>query len=245
MGVEVLISGANRGIGLALVRAFVESGAHVFAACRKPAEAAQLHALGTAAKDIACQAGKEGARLEIVEMDVTSDASVNAAAEQIAASASKLEVLINNAAKGGWKDDRLAVLDLDDCMDAFEINSISPLRVSRAMLPLLSEGERPRIVNISSKLGAIAAQTTNETYAYGSSKAALNFYSRHMAFELAPYHIIVVAIHPGWVRTDMGGPKAPLTPEQSAAGIFATVTKLTMRDTSLWFNWDGSQTVAW
>jgi NAD(P)-dependent dehydrogenase (short-subunit alcohol dehydrogenase family) len=223
----------------------VESGAHVFAGCREPAAAMELQALKAAAEALAGQAGKESTRLEIVQMDVTSDASVNGAAAQIAASAGKLEVLINNAAKGGWKDGHLADLDLADCRDAFEVNSISPLRVSRAVLPLLSEGKAPRIANISSGLGTIAEQTSNQSYAYGASKAALNFYSRHMAFELAPYHIIVVAINPGWVRTDMGGPKAPLAPEQSAGGILRTVTALTMQDTSLWFNWDGSRVGQW
>lgn len=245
MGAEVLITGANRGIGLALAKVFVESGAHVFAGCREPLAAKELQALGAAAKDICRQPGKEGTRLEIVQMDVASDASVNAAAEQIAASATKLEVVINNAAKGGWKDGNLADLDLADCRDAFETNSISPVRVSRAMLPLLSAGKAPRIANISSGLGTIAEQTSNQSYAYGASKAALNFYTRHMAFELAPRRIIVVAVNPGWVRTDMGGPKAPLSPEQSAGGIFATVTKLTMQDTSLWFNWDGSRVDRW
>jgi NAD(P)-dependent dehydrogenase (short-subunit alcohol dehydrogenase family) len=215
-----LITGANRGIGLALTKNLLAQGDRVFAACREPQKAEELKALGTTGL------------LEIVELAVDSEDSVKKAVKTVGAKTSSLDVLINNAGimpdpSGG----RLESLDLQKCRDAFEVNSLSPVRVTQAFLPLLKQGKNPRVLHMTSGLGSLESGGSRY-YAYSPSKAALNMFTRIMASELQPLGITVVCVHPGWVKTDMGGSAAPLLPDDSAAGILQVVKGLTIRQTS-------------
>jgi len=230
---SVLITGANRGIGLALVKEFLKHGDRVIATARQPDKADELNALRKTYHDPDFTA---------IPMDVINADSVNQAYEKIAQSFSSLDILINNAGiNPDAKDERLEDMDIAHFEMAFDVNVIGVARVSRILLPLLRKSNEPRIINISSGAGSIAIKTNFKLYSYSTSKAALNMFTRALAAELKPEEIIVVALSPGWVRTDMGGDDAEISPEESANCIFNTAHRLTMDHSSQFFGRDGNQ----
>lgn len=236
MNHKVLVTGANRGIGLALVRELLNRGDLVAAACRSPHEAGELSRIRPPRPD----------RLAVIRLDVDSDESAAAAARAVAERLEGLDILINNAGIFGGEEASLPEIRIQDFRDTYETNVIGPVRVTRALLPLLKRGRNPRVANISSESGMLSRRLEEPRhYAYGASKAALNFVTRAMATDLKPHGIAVVSLSPGWVRTDMGGPEATLSPEESARGIVKVVHGLTIRDTGRWFRYDGSQNEAW
>ncbi|HEX4086077.1 MAG TPA: SDR family oxidoreductase [Chthoniobacteraceae bacterium] len=228
MGQTILITGANRGIGLALATELLEKGHRVLAAARHPARAGALEKLRDRHK---------GA-LEILQMDVTSDESVAKAA----AGAPPLDILVNNAAVFPEEgDESIFAMDLEHFREAFETNVLGVVRVSRAFFPRLEMGNDPRIVNISSGAGSVAGKDDSSYYAYSASKAALNMVTRAMAAEFRGRGVCVVAMTPGWVRTDMGGSDAPLSPGESATAIAKTITALTMEKSSHFIDRTGAE----
>jgi NAD(P)-dependent dehydrogenase (short-subunit alcohol dehydrogenase family) len=231
----VLITGANRGLGLSLTKEYLARGAMVLAGARLPEKAAALRELRA----------RHAKTLEIIPLDVADAGSVAVAGRLAAGKIDRLDVLVNNAAYGGVKDGTLEELDIAATLGLFDINVMGPLRVTQAMLPLLQKAGGAKVAMISSGLGAITPIQSCESLAYGSSKAALNYLARSLAFDLKRYGIMVTAINPGWMRTDMGGPKAPLSPEESAAGIAKAIESLTPADSSQWFNWDGRRIETW
>jgi len=149
-------------------------------------------------------------------------------------------VLVNNAAIfPGEGAERLEDLDLAWFGEAVETNVTGPARVTRALLPLLRKGIHPRVVNISSGAGSISDKEDYDYYPYSVSKAALNMLTRAMAAEFRSEGIVVTALSPGWVQTEMGGANAPLTPDQSARSLCATIQKLTLADTGKFLGRDG------
>ena len=236
MNHKVLITGANRGIGLALVREYLSRGDFVAAACRHPDKAAELSQLRPAHPD----------RFAILRLDVNSDQSVQADAGEVAEHFDGLDVLVNNAGVFGGKPATLADIRVLDFRDTYETNVIGTFRVTRACLPILKRGRNARVVNVSSEAGMISRPLAEPRYyAYGASKAALNYITRALAKDLLADGISVVALSPGWVRTDMGGPEAPLSVEESARGIVKVVHGLTIRDAGRWFRHDGSENEMW
>lgn len=197
-----LVTGANRGIGREISAQLTAAGHTVAVAARHLADAHEA-------------AAALGPRAFPVQLDVTDDASVRAAVDAVVARAGSIDIVVNNA--GGHYDDGVvmsAVADAD-LIDAFEINTIGPLRVIRAALPHLHRQGWGRIVNLSSRSGTFAA-TWGTAPAYGVSKAALNMLTFQLAKELAGTGILVNACCPGWVRTRMGGDNAELTVEEGA-----------------------------
>jgi len=230
MGDTILVTGANRGIGLALTAELLKDRNRVIATARNPAKAGELARLGT------------GHALEIIKLDVTSDESVEAAVAKVKETAGSLDVLVNNAAvfpEDG--DESIFEMKLEHFREAYETNVIGVVRVTRAFLPLLENGKNPRIVNISSGAASVTAKDDNGYYAYSASKAALNMVTRAMAAEFQPRGICVVAMTPGWVKTEMGGPNAPLVPEESARAIAKTIATLTMEQTSKFIERTGGE----
>ena len=232
MSQTILITGANRGIGLALTRELLVLGHKVIATSRNPVASRELSELEVPHHDA----------MSVVKLDVTSDASAMEAAQAVAAKYSAIDVLVNNAAVFPEEgNESITEIDLAYFGTAFDTNVTGTVRVTRAFLPLLEKSKVPRIVNISSGAGSVSDKDDYGYYAYSTSKAALNMVTRAIAAELKPRKICVVALSPGWVKTDMGGPNAPLTPEESARSIAGTIVKLSLAHTSLFLDRDGGE----
>lgn len=232
----VLITGASRGIGLALAKELAGHGWRVWAGARDPAAA---HALQAAVR------GFPAGVLEVVGLDVRSDASVKAAFELVSAKCRALDVLVNNA--GVFPEEGsepLEALRLECFEEAFAVNVVGVARVTRVFLPLLGRAARPRVINISSLAGSVSSKEDSQYYCYSASKAALNMLTRSMAAELRPRGITVVAVTPGWVKTDMGGPRAPLSVEEAARSLAATLGRVSEADAGRFLDRDGRDGVA-
>jgi len=223
----LFLTGANRGIGLAIVNEALNRGYRVFAGCRQPEKATTHQALAAATPD----------RIVPVPIDVTDTASIQAAAEVVAARTDAVDLLINNAGVFP-RGERIGNLNADTMLHTFHVNSIGPMIVVQKFLPLLRTSTDPKIFNISSQLGSITLHMSNH-YSYNSSKAALGMLTRILASELRPAGILAVVVHPGWVQTDMGGSAAPLQPGESARGILTLAERLSLADTGEFFTWDG------
>ncbi len=228
----VLITGANRGIGLALTKVYLGRGDRVVATCRQPGKAADLQKLKETYRD----------DLQILRLDVDLGRSATRAAEDMAEHLPRVDVLINNAGVNpGRMSEGLQTLEFSTVRDAFETNAIGPIRTTRAMLPLLLKSALPRVINVSSGAGSISRKAGDAlNYAYAASKAALNMLTRIMATEFKPQGVCIVALTPGWVRTEMGGTNAELDADEVAGQITATIDGLTMEQTSQWLDRTGA-----
>jgi NAD(P)-dependent dehydrogenase (short-subunit alcohol dehydrogenase family) len=235
---NILITGANRGIGFELTRLFaVQTDTKVFAACRGPEKAVALREL----------AEKQDYNIEIIKLDVGDEESISSCAKQMADRVDSLWALINNAGiYGGSVSDpapetsRFGLLDMEAMLRIFRTNTIAPVLLSQKLFPLLSRSSSPRIINISSDAGSISMRKSKGNFSYQSSKAGLNMMTRNLAEELREKGCIVVSVHPGFLKTDMGGPGAPLTVDDTIPGLKALIEGLTMQDTSKFINWDGT-----
>lgn len=230
---HILITGANRGIGLELAKQYLERGAHVFATCRNPGRASALHALSAAFPHT----------LLVIEMEVTYADQIASAVRHIRKATQSLNILYNNAAINP-PGQALGQITTETMLDVFNVNAVAPLMITRACLDLLRAGDNPRVINISSDMASLAGRDYGDDYAYCASKAALNMNTRGMAVDLRPYGITCVALDPGWVRTDMGGPRAQLSPEESAAGILSVVDRLKLPMSGSYLRWNG-ETLPW
>ncbi len=223
----VLVTGANRGIGLEFVRQYLLEGRRVIAACRAPERAQALNRL---AEDAA-------ARLQIVALDVTDTASVASAARVL--QEQPVDVLLNCAGVMGGPGQSLGHIDYVDWAALLEVNTLGAVRVIEAFTAHLERGAGRLAVALTSGMGSIAENTSGGWVAYRTSKAALNMAVRCAAIELAARHITCLVMHPGWVRTDMGGAQAPLSAEQSVASMRRVIAGLGPGDSGAFLNYDG------
>jgi NAD(P)-dependent dehydrogenase (short-subunit alcohol dehydrogenase family) len=225
----VLVTGSNRGLGLEWVRQCAARGWRVVATCRHPESAADLHALAARYPGLSVQ------RLDVTVQDQISDL---AARFQDHA----LDLLVNNAAVyfEHWGQDPVGHIDYAAWQETFRVNTLGPMRVTEAFLPHLARGERPLVLAISSDMGSIARIESPRDYAYRSSKAALNAAMHGLALELQPRGIGVLLLHPGWVRTRMGGPAAPATAEESVQRMLALVDGFTPQLSGAFLRYDGT-----
>lgn len=214
---RIVLTGASRGIGLEFVRQWLAAGHQVHALARDPGTAAGLQALAQAHPDA----------LKCSACDVASDASVEAAASEVEKRWEAVDVVVNNAGISGNYRTPVESLGGQELHDVFEVNAVAPLRVTRAFLPMLRKGQAPKLVHISTLMGSIGDNSSGGAYAYRMSKAALNMANRSLAHALGPQGIVCVAMHPGWVQTDMGGPRAPLSVQESVAAMVQAIDGLT------------------
>jgi NAD(P)-dependent dehydrogenase (short-subunit alcohol dehydrogenase family) len=223
----VLITGANRGIGLELTRRYAEAGHRVLACCRAPERAGALNGVAAAHPAI-----------RVCGVEVGNGASVSALKRELGDV--PLDILINNAGMAGPPPQRqsLAEMDYDGWAETFAVNTMAPLRMLQTFRDNLAAGTRPRVVTITSQMGALALDMAT-MYAYCSSKAAVNKVMRLAAVELKAAGIAVAVIHPGWVRTEMGGPHAQISVEESAAGIVRVIEGLSIENTGCFMKWNG------
>jgi NAD(P)-dependent dehydrogenase (short-subunit alcohol dehydrogenase family) len=224
---RIVITGANRGIGLELVRQYLSRGESVEATARSPRKASELQALQA----------QGGERLRIHPCEVTDPASVAHLAEALAPGG--VDLLINNAGVGGGRGP-LEQLDLGQVVRIYEVNAVGPLRVTAALLPLLRKA-RGRVVHVTSRMGSIADNTSGDAYGYRMSKAALNMACKSMALDLAADGIATLVVNPGWVQTDMGGPQAPTKVEESAANLIRLIDTLGPERSGRFFNHTGEE----
>jgi len=213
MNKNVLIAGASRGLGYSLTYQYLKSGFTVFAGARN-IKCEKLGILKTQFKD----------RLIVIQMDVASSQSVKKAAEQVKSYCNKLDVVINNA--GIHCEDSFEILenvDLDNAIKVYNVNSIGILRVTKEFLGLLQNGDDKVLLNISSESGSIGSCKRSKEFDYCMSKAAVNMASVLLQNYLKERKIKVLAVQPGWMRTDMGGDTADIDPLEAAECIFKLV----------------------
>jgi len=221
-GKTVLITGANRGLGLEFAKQYAASGWKVIGTARKPAEATDLAELG----------------VRVMQLDVTDAESVAKLAAAL--SDQPIDLLINNAGMANRDGMDFEKMGFDGIERVLAVNTIGPMRVTRALLPNLRAGDGKKIVHVSSGLGSIEENTDGGFYGYRESKAALNMFNRSLAWNYKDEGFTCVVMSPGWVRTDMGGPEANLSPEESITGMRKVIAGLTIQDTGTFQAWDGN-----
>jgi len=226
---NALVTGANRGLGLEFVRQLLLAGDHVVAACRQPGRANALNAL----------AGEHPGRLHVLPLDVAAARSHAELARElplVLGADGRVDLLVNNAGVL-HSGERFGFLTPANFEDSFRVNALGPLLLAQALAPRLADGAR--VVNLSSELGSIATTTRFGTPSYNMSKAAQNMATALLARALAERGIVVAALHPGWVRTDMGGEGASLAPADAVAALLRVVAGLTEEDSGRFLDWRG------
>jgi len=237
----VVITGAGHGLGLEWASQDLAEGATVVATARDPAASPGLDALREARRHGSTQAGGE---LVVLGMDVTGDASVEGASREIERRFGSIDDLINNAGTFGPRDDAALGVPPDEARRVIEVNSVGPLRVTRAFLPLLRRARRPRIVFITSRMGSIGDGPSGGAYAYRMSKSALNMLAANLAADLRGDGVLCLVLHPGWVRTRMGGPGGRVDAATSVAGMRRVLGGATLKQSGAFFDYQG-QIVPW
>ncbi|QHW34657.1 SDR family NAD(P)-dependent oxidoreductase [Paenibacillus rhizovicinus] len=203
---NIVITGASRGLGFELAIAAAKRGHHIIAGVRDKAAAEPRFAK--------LEASLQG-QIELFELDVTSEASARQLADELQQRDVTVDALVNNAAILLGRDDKIESLQFGDIAESFETNLFGPIKMVQALMPLLRKASMPSIMNISSEAGAYATVYAGD-YPYGLSKSALTYFSEKLRKELEPQGFQVLAIHPGWIRTDMGGERAPGDPVETA-----------------------------
>ena len=230
MGEKVLLTGAGRGIGLELTKVFLKHDYTVFALTERRREY------------LDAEAKKHKGRLHILLCNVTSEPDLSAAAAEIAQQTPSIDIIINNAAVFlDVREKDLAELDFEAMKRTYDVNAISPLRVVKHFMGLFLESARRVLANISSEAGSIGDCWRKSEYGYCMSKAALNMASAILQNRFKDESVKVLALHPGWVRTDMGGREAPILPPESAKKLFALITKQWNPADPVYFDLDGKQ----
>jgi NAD(P)-dependent dehydrogenase (short-subunit alcohol dehydrogenase family) len=225
----VLITGASRGIGLEFAKQYAAEGADVIACSRNPATADALNTLAKAAQ------------FTVLALDVTSPASV--AALKTALNGKPIDILINNAGVGGPRNEPRGSIDFEGWVETLKTNSIAPMLVSLALHDNLKASNLKKLVTITSMMGSIAGHGGG-AYAYRASKAAVNSVMHGLSKEWAKDGISIGIYHPGWVKTDMGGSSAPVTPQDSVKGLRAQIAKLSPANSGAYLDFLGKE-IAW
>ena len=226
MAKHCLVTGANRGIGLEFVRQLLARGDRVIATCRHPGKATALNTL----------TGEYPGHLHVLPLDVANEKSQAELVRELPLVAGHVDLLINNAGvlHSGERFGQLSAAHLED---SFRTNASGPLLLTEALAPALSDGAT--VANLSSALGSIASTSRFGTPSYNISKAAQNMATVLLAHALRERGIRVVALHPGWVQTDMGGDGAQIAATDSVAGLLQVIDGLTLDDSGRFIDWQG------
>lgn len=229
-----LVTGANRGLGLEFVRQLLAEGSRVVATCRQPGKATALNTL----------AAEHPGHLKVLPLDVGDARSREELVREwplAAGEDARVALLLNNAGVL-HSGERFGSLTAEVLEDSLRTNLTGPLLLTQALAPLLADGAR--VANLSSQLGSIAGTSRFGTPSYAISKAAQNMATAQLAHALRERGIVVVALHPGWVQTDMGGAQASEAPEESVAGLRRVIAGLTEADSGRFLDWTG-KTLPW
>ncbi|WP_026957265.1 SDR family oxidoreductase [Aliagarivorans taiwanensis] len=224
----VVITGANRGIGLAVTNHYLQQGWQVVATCRAPQSAHKLHNLAPQDK------------LQILPLDITDKSSRQQFVAQL--QGKQIDLLINNAGVYGPKGYRLDKLDFDAWQQTMQTNLFGTTALTLDLLPLMANPSK--IAVISSKMGSMGDNGSGGSYIYRSSKAALNSVVKSLSIDLAPQGISLLCLHPGWVQTEMGGPRALIDTQTSAQGMAQQIEQLTPQTSGCFVDYSG-KAVPW
>ena len=225
---NVLITGANRGIGLEMVRYAMQQGWRVFACCRNPHNADNLFNI----------ARLSNGRISVHIADMLELATVQALSYELRHES--IDILINNAGIYGSDKNTFGAVDVDSWLQTFQVNSIAPLKMVEAFSEQLMMGQRKLVACMSSKMGSMADNGYGNSYIYRSSKAALNAVVKSLSIDLKEKGVISVALHPGWVKTEMGGPNAEISTAECVTQIFTNLSSLTINDSGRFIDIDGT-----
>jgi len=232
---RILVTGSSRGLGLEFVKQLLEKGNQIIACNRNPLKYPDLLELKNKFED----------KLVLIDLDVSSKDSIDNAFTMISKEVDGLDILINNAGIrfGGEKYcDELGKLHKEDFCNIFTVNTVAPVLIVEKFLPLIKKGRNPVIVNISSTSGSIGRKNRKGGgYSYSASKAALNMITKVLSIDLKEEGVIVVSIHPGWVKTTMEHTdNAPLMPNESIRSMNEVIDNLSIKDTGKFFDWEGN-----
>lgn len=220
---HIVITGANRGIGLALTRILAGRGDQVLAICRESSD--ELDQL---------------ADQVVTGVDVSNEDSVAGLTTMVAELLGHVDIVINNA--GVFENETLDEMSYEQIEKQFLINALAPLRLTMALLPLMKEGSK--VANITSRMGSMADNSSGGYYGYRASKAALNAFGKSLAIDLEPKGIAVAQLHPGFVQTRMVGFAGDVTPEQAAENLVQRIDQLSLRTTGSFWHANGD-TLPW
>lgn len=229
----VLITGANRGIGLEFATQYATAGWQVIACCRQPQQATALNQLAEQYKN----------RFFIHQLDVRKFAEIDQLSQKLRDL--PIDVLINNAgiyppAQNG----EFGHINYEDWIETFKVNTLAPLKITEAMIEQVARSHLKIIATLTSKMGSIDDNQRGGSYIYRTSKTAVNMVGKSLAIDLQPRGIISILLHPGWVQTDMGGQGALITAKQSVTGMKKILDEITLADTGKFFAYDG-QSIPW
>lgn len=232
---NILITGANRGLGLEFTKQYLELNNTVFATCRNPSNSLELNELKE----------KFNSQIQIIEMDVSNEESIKNGIANVEQNCSKLDILINNAGTSRESEKGLQTLDMKTMLQIFSVNTIAPVLIAKYSTTLLSKSEKPIIANLFSGLGFLSLNdySGNGQYSYSASKAALNMCIMQMAVDLKPLNICVIGIGPGFVLTDLtknAVPPPPLMPNESIKNMIEIIESSNIEDTGKFIENDKS-----
>ena len=225
---NVLITGANRGLGLGFVKSFLAKNINVICTTRNIAGSKEL---------LECKK-KHPNNLEILELDLLEENSENTLSDLL--SDKPVDIFINNAGVGN-SNQRFGVVSSKPWLELLKVNLIAPLTVTQAIIENIKKGSDKKIYFLSSQLGSIGDNTSGGMYIYRSSKTALNQVVKSLSVDLKPIGITVISLHPGWVKTDMGGPNAPVSIDESVKGMMKVIDTTDIGNTGTFLNYDGKE----
>ena len=223
----MLVTGANRGIGFEFVQQYLAMGEQVVATYRNEEDSDQLISL--------CA---EKSNLEIFKLDVASDSSMEEFSQRLGDQ--PIDVFINNAGVYGPRDSVFGKVDEAEWLSVLRINALAPLFLTQRLIENFSRGELKKLLYVTSKMGSIEDNRGGGSYVYRSSKAALNAVVKSISVDLEPEKMAVAVLHPGWVRTDMGGPNGLIDTKTSVAGMVQVIRNLNLESSGVFFNYDGN-----
>lgn len=224
----ILLTGANRGIGLELSRTFAENSWRVFACCRHPESAIDLK-----------QLENDYASLTTYALDVNDEDAINRLAQGL--KGEPIDILLNNAGIWGPENQAFGSTNAPEWIRVLKTNVIAPLKITEAFIDHVTASQRKIVATMGSMMGSVSDNSSGGHYLYRTSKAAVNMATKSLSIDLQQRGITAVVLHPGWVQTDMGGPQAPTLPTESAAGLYQVLTDLSAADNGRFLTFEGKE----
>jgi len=226
---KILVTGANRGLGLGLVKKFLKNNEKVFCTTRNISKSKELKLLKE----------KYTNSLEICELDLLDKDSPSILSNFL--QNEPIDLFINNAGVIGDSAQHFKSVSLEPWLKVLKVNLISPLLITQSIIKNIEKSSEKKIYILSSKVGSIEDNKSGGMYVYRSSKTALNQIAKSLSIDLKPLGVSVISLHPGWVRTEMGGPNALISVEESVNGMFRVISSTDISNSGQFLNYDGKE----